>query len=100
MYSGTLPKLLSKLSSNIMLEQNTAFFIVKASATSSTSIVDCAVSTYSVTLKLIGALASITMYDDADLPLSGLLPQLTSEKAASLKPLCLKVMEKSVNPAQ
>ena len=34
-------------------------------------------------------LASITMYDDVDLPLSELLPQLASKKAASLKPLCL-----------
>ena len=44
---------------------------------------------YSATLKLIGALASSTMYDDVDLPLSGLLLQLASEKAASRKPPCL-----------
>ena len=51
--------------------------------------VDCAVSPCSPTLKLIGGLASIMMYDDVDLPLSGLLPQLASEKTASLKPSCI-----------
>ena len=89
MYSGTLPKLSSKPSSNIMSEKNTASFIVRATVTSSASIVDCAVSPCNPTSKLIGALASITMYDDVDLPLLGLLPQLASKKAASLKPPCL-----------
>ena len=88
-YSGTLPKLSSKPSSSIMLEQNTASFIVRATAKSFDSIVDCAVSPYSPILKLVGALASITIYDDADLSLSGSLPQLASEKAARLKPPCL-----------
>ena len=72
-----------------MLEQNTAFSIVRATATSSASIVDCAVSSCSPTLKLIGALVSITMHDDVDLPLSKFVPQLASEKAASLKSACL-----------
>ena len=73
-YSGTLPKLSSKSSSNIMLEDNTTSFIVRDAATSSASIVNCAVSPCSPTLKLIGALASITMYDDADLPLLEFTP--------------------------
>ena len=68
---------------------STAFFIVRAAATGSASIVDCAVSPCSPTIKLVGALASITMYDEEDLPLSELLHQLASEKAASLKPPCL-----------
>ena len=89
MYNGTLPKPSSKPSFYIISEQNTASFIVRAAVTSSASIVDCAIVPCSPTLKLIEALASITMYDDVDLPLSGLLPQLASEKAASLKPLCL-----------
>ena len=85
-YNGTLPKLLSKPSSSIMLEQNTAFsFIARATPTSSASIEDCAVSPYSPTLKLIGALANITMYDEVDQPLSGFLPQLASENEATLK---------------
>ena len=64
----TLPKLLSKPSSNIMLEQNTASpFIDRAAPTSSASIVDCAVSSCNLTLKMIGALASVTMYDGVDL---------------------------------
>ena len=86
MYSGTLQKLSSKTSSNIMLEKNAVYFIVKAAATSSASIVHCAVSPCSPTLKLIGAITSITIYDDADPPLSGLLPHFASKKAASLKP--------------
>ena len=53
-YSGALPKLSSKPISNIMLERNTASFIVRASATSSASIVDCAVSPRSPSSKLIG----------------------------------------------
>ena len=69
-YSGTLPNLSSKPSSNITLEQNTTSFIVRAAATSSASIVDCVVSPHSPTLKLIGPLASIITYDDVDLPLS------------------------------
>ena len=80
-----IPKLSSKPISNITLEQNTASFIVRAAAACSASIVDCAVSPCNPTLKMIGALVSITMYEDVDLPLSGLLPQLASEKAASLK---------------
>ena len=88
-YNGTLPKLSLKPSSNIMLEKNTASSIVRAIATSSASIVDFAVSPCTPALKLIGALAKTTMYDDMDLPLSGLLPQLASEKTASLKPPCL-----------
>ena len=67
--SGTLPKLSPKPSSDIMLEQNTAsFFIVRATTTSSPFIVSCAVSSCSSTLKIIGALATVTMYDDVDLP--------------------------------
>ena len=63
-YRGTLPKLLSKPSFDIILEQNTASF-----ATSSASIVDCAAGPCSPTLKMIMALASTMMYDDVDLPL-------------------------------
>ena len=85
-YSGTLPKLSSKPSSNIMLEQNTAYFLARATATGFTSIVDCAVSLCSPTLRMIAALASVTVCDDVELPLSGLLPQLASEKAESRKP--------------
>ena len=50
------------------------------------SIVDCAVNPCSSTLKLIGALASVTMKDNVDLPLSGLLPPLEPGKVESLKP--------------
>ena len=65
----TLPKLSPKLSFDIMLEQNAASsFIVRAAATSSASIVGCAVSPCSSTLKMIGTLATVTMYDDVDLP--------------------------------
>ena len=89
-YNGTLPKLLSKPSSNIMLEQNTASsFIARAAPTSSASFEDGAVSPCSPTLNLIGALANITMYDEVDQTLSGLLPQLASEKEATLKSPCL-----------
>ena len=69
-----------------MLEQNSAFIIVRATAPRSASIVDCAVNPYSPTLKLIRALASVTMYEDVNMTLSGLLPQLAFKKAASLKP--------------
>ena len=89
-YNGTLPKLLSKPSSNIMLEQNAASsFIARASPASSASIEDSAVSPCSPTLKLIGVLANITMYNEVDQPLSGVLPQLASEKEATLKSPCL-----------
>ena len=89
-YNGTLPKLLSKPSSNIMLEQNTASsFIARAAPMSSAFIEDCAVSPCSPTLKLIGALANITMYDEVGQPLSGLLPQLASAKEATLRSPCL-----------
>ena len=74
MYSGALPNLSSKPSSNIVLKQNTASFILRAATTSSTSIVDCAVNPYSPILNLFRALASIAMYDEVDLLLSGLLP--------------------------
>ena len=86
MYTGTQLKRLPKPSSFIMFEQKTDSFIVSAAATSSASIVDCAVNPCSPTLKLIGAFANMTMYEDMDLPLSGLLPQLASENAVSLKP--------------
>ena len=87
--SGTPPKLWSTFIANIMLERNTATFIVRAAATSSASIMDCVVSPCSSTLALIGALTSITKYVDVDLLLSGLLPQLAFQKAASLEPPCL-----------
>ena len=45
---------------------------------SSASIVDCAASSCGPTLKMIGALVSVTMYNGVDLALSGLLPQLAS----------------------
>ena len=62
-------ELSSKPSSNIMLVQITASsFIVRATATSSVSIVDYAVSPCSPTSKMVGAFASVTMYDGADLP--------------------------------
>ena len=67
--SGTLPKLLPRVSSDIMLEQNIASsFTVRATATSSASIVGCAVSPCSSTLKMIGVLATFAMYDEVDLP--------------------------------
>ena len=53
-----------------MLEQNTASFITRAAATSSAFTVDCAVGPCSPTLKMIGALASVTMYDGVNLPWS------------------------------
>ena len=43
MYSGTCPNYSPNPSSVIMLEQNTASFVVKAEATSSASMVDIAV---------------------------------------------------------
>ena len=79
----------SNLSCNVLLDQGTASSILRAVATSSDFIVDCAVSPCSSTLKLIGALACITMHDNVDLPLSRLLPQLAPEKAVSRKPPCL-----------
>ena len=54
MYTGTLSKRVPNPSSFIILEQNTASFIVKAAATSSASMVDCAVSPCNPTLKLTG----------------------------------------------
>ena len=66
-----------------------SLFQCQSCRTSVSSIVYCSVSPCSPTLKLIGALTSITMYEVVDLPLLGLLPQSTSEKAASLKPPCL-----------
>ena len=86
-------------SSFIMLKQNIAPFIVSAAVASSASIMDCAVSPCSPTLKLIVALARKITYDGVDLPLSGLLPQFTSENVVSLKPTYLYVMAKSVVPA-
>ena len=66
--SGTLPKLSPKPNSNIMLEQNIASsFITRAAATSSASIVGCAVSSCSSTLKMVGASVSVTMYDGVNL---------------------------------
>ena len=89
MYSDTLPKLSPKPSFNIILEQDIASFVVRATATSSVSILDCTVGSSSPTLKLIWALDSTTMYDDVNLPFMGLMPQLESEKTAGLKPSCL-----------
>ena len=43
------------------LQRHTPFLIVRAAATSSASIMDCAVSPYTLTLKLIGELAGITI---------------------------------------
>ena len=64
-----LPKLSPKPSSDITSEQNTASsLIVRAAATSSASIVGCAVSPCGSALKIIGALATVTMYDGVDLP--------------------------------
>ena len=66
--SGTLPKLSPKPSPDIVLEQNTApSFVVRAVATTSSSIVDCAVSPCSPTLKMVGASVSVTMYDGVNL---------------------------------
>ena len=56
------------------LQQNTAPFIVKAPASSSASMVDCAVSPCSPTLIIIGVLASVTMYDGLDLRYWGCYP--------------------------
>ena len=87
-------------SSYVMLEQNTASFIASAAATSSASIVDCAVSLCSPTFTLTEAFARKTIYDDIDLPLSGLLPQLKLENAVNSKPPCVYVMAKSTVPAR
>ena len=66
--SGTLPKFSPKPSPDIMLEQNTASsFIARAVATSSASIVDCTVSPCSLTLKMVGASVSVTMYNGVNL---------------------------------
>ena len=54
MYTGTLAKRVPNPSSFIILEQNTVSFIVKAAATSSASMVDCAVSPCNPPLKLTG----------------------------------------------
>ena len=99
-YSGTLLKLSSKIISNIILEQNTASFIIRAATMSSPSIVDCPISSCSPTFNMIVALASITMYDDVDLPLSGMSVQLASDKAANLEPPCLKVVGIFLDPAK
>ena len=61
-------KLLSKPSSNITLEKNdVSSFVVRAAATSSVSIVDCAVSPCRPPLKMIGALTSATMHEGVEL---------------------------------
>ena len=54
MYTCTLSKRVPNPSSFNILEQNTASFIVKAAATSSASMVDCAVSPCNPALKLTG----------------------------------------------
>ena len=48
------------------LEQNTASFAASATATSSTSMVGCAVSPCSPTLKLSGAFENKTIHEDID----------------------------------
>ena len=75
-YTGTLSKCVPNPSSFILLEQNTASFIASAAATSSAPIVNCAVSPCSPTLKLTGAFARKTIYDEIDLPSPELLPSL------------------------
>ena len=77
-YNDTLLNHFLKPSFTIMLKQNTALFMVSAAVTSFASIVYCAVRLWGPTLKLIGSMASITIYKDVDLPLSGLLPQFAS----------------------
>ena len=86
MYSGKQSKHVPNPSSFVTFEQNTASFVASAAATSFASIVDCTVSPCIATLKLTGSIERKTMYEDIDLPLSGLLPQFTSEKAVNLKP--------------
>lgn len=85
--TGTLSKRVSNPSSSILFEQNADSFNVSAAATNYVSIVDCAVSPRSPTLKFARAFESMVMYQDTDLPLSGLLPQFASENTISLKPL-------------
>ena len=68
-----------KPSSVMVLEHNTASFMVSAAATSSASIVDCAVRLWRPILKVMGPLASITIYEDVDLPSSEFLSQFASE---------------------
>ena len=78
-YNGMLLNYFLKPSSTIILEQNPTSVIVSAAATSSTSIVNCSVRLWRPTLKLIGPLASISIYENVDLPSSGLLFQFASE---------------------
>ena len=62
-----LSKRVPNPSSFIILEQNIASFLVSVAATSFASIVYCAIRPCRPTLKLIGALARKTRYEDADL---------------------------------
>ena len=98
MFNGALLNSDPNPSSVITLVQNITSFIASPAATSSASVVDIAVRLLSPDLKLIGAFAIIMMYDDMDFPLSGLLPQLESEKAVSFRPPFLYVMLESFVP--
>lgn len=89
MHTGTLSKSVPNLSSFIVLEQITESFTVSAAATSYASIVDCAASSCIPILKFTGTFESMKMYEDIDLQISGLQPQLASENAVSLKRPCL-----------
>ena len=77
--SGTLSKRVPNPSSFIMLEQNTPSFIASAAATTSASIVACAVNPSSPPLKPTEAFARKTTYEDIGLPLSGFFPSLKRE---------------------
>ena len=42
----------------------------------------------------------MTLYENVDLALTGLLPQLASEKAVSLNPPCLQVVKTLIDQAK
>ena len=84
-YSGTRANSLPNPSSVSMFEQNPASYIAKADPTSSTSMVDMAVRLCRFDMGLTGAFASIIREHEVDFPLSGLMSQMESEKAAGLK---------------
>lgn len=99
MCSDTLSSFISNPISVIIFEQNTASFIDRATATVTTSIVDMTVRLCVPDLEVIGAFATIVMYDDIDLPLLRLFTQMESQIPVGANPPFWQVILESVAPA-
>lgn len=89
MYTGTLSKSVPDLSFFVISEQKSDSFIANAAVTNFILLVGCAVSSCSSTLKVIEAFGKLTIYEDVDLPLLGLLLKFASENSVSLNSPCL-----------